>query len=188
VTTPALIAPQDFWAPFENFSYSVFRLETLQSYAGSGEDQELAAFAAGMPRPPAPSKSRWTGMLTANHHAGKIQQRVHVIAEPLTDYMRYELTWAYEPNADAGEDIRIIPVAEGQWPFDLPRLDFWLFDSSVLYAMVYEPDGTWLGAEPVSDPERVVQACHWRDAALYHSTPWREYIASRPDLRRYLAQ
>src|SRR5215471_5500169 len=56
VTTAELIAPADFWAPFETFSYSVFRLETLQSYAGSGEDEDLAAFAAGRPRPPDPGR------------------------------------------------------------------------------------------------------------------------------------
>ena len=94
-------------------------------------------------------------MLTANHGAGKVQQRVHVVAEPPTAYMRYELTWQYGPNAAAGEEIGIIPVALGEWPDDLPRSDFWLFDSSVLYAMHYEPDGTWLGAQPVTDPGRI---------------------------------
>jgi len=188
VTAPALIAPQDFWAPFETFSYSVFRLETLQSYAGSGENEDLAAFAAGRPRPSNPGRIRWSDMLAANHRAGKVQQRVHVVAEPPTPYMQYELTWQYGPNAAVGEEIGIILVAGDEWPDDLPQSDFWLFDSSVLYAMHYEPDGTWLGAEPVSDPDRIVAACRWRDAALYHAMPWREYIASRPDLKRYLAQ
>jgi hypothetical protein len=188
VTTAGLIAPADFWAPFETFSYSVFRLETLQSYAGSGEDADLAAFAAGRPRPQDPGRIRWSDVLTANRRAGKVQQRVHVVAQPPTAYMRYELTWQYGPNAAAGEEIGIIPVALGEWPDDLPRSDFWLFDSSVLYAMHYEPDGTWLGAEPVTDPGRIVEACRWRDAALHHATPWKAYIASHLDLRRHLEQ
>jgi hypothetical protein len=188
VTTPALIAPQDFWEPFEHFSYSVFRLETLQSYAGSVEDPDFAAFLAGKPRPSNPGKKKWTEIIAANHAAGRIQQRVHVVTEPLSDYMRYELTWSYEPNAEAGEDTRIIPVSDShQWPPDLPRSDFWLFDSSTLFAMVYEPDGSWQGAEPISDPHRIVEACRWRDAALYHGMPWRGYIAMNPDLKRYLA-
>jgi len=188
VTTAGLIAPADFWAPFETFSYSVFRLETLQSYAGSGEDADLAAFAEGRPRPQDPGRIRWSDMLTANRRAEKVQQRVHVVAEPPTGYIQYELTWQYGPNAAAGEQIGIIPVALGEWPADLPRSDFWLFDSSVLYAMHYGPDGTWLGAEPVTDPGRIVEACRWRDAALYHAMPWEAYIASHPDLKRHLAQ
>jgi hypothetical protein len=58
----------------------------------------------------------------------------------------------------------------------------------VLYLMHYGPDGTWLGAEHVTDPARIVEACRWRDAALYRATPWRTYVASHPDLKRYLAQ
>ena len=157
MTTAGLIAPADFWAPFQTFSYSVFRLETLQSYAGSGEDADLAAFAAGGPRPQDPGRIRWSDMLTANHRAGKVQQRVHVVAEPPIAYMRYELTWQYGPNAAAGEEIGIIPVALGEWPDDLPRSDFWLFDSSVLYPMHYDAKGTLVSGEHVTDPARIVQ-------------------------------
>ena len=187
MTTAELIAPADFWAPFEAYSYSVFRLETLQSYGGSGEDDDLAAFTAGSPRLGAQGRDRWTSLLTAARRAGKVQQRVHVVREPLGSYLEYELTWQYGPNSAAGEEIGIIPVTGDQWPGDLPRYDFWLFDSSVLYMMIYD-DGTWLGAQPVTDPARIIQACRWRDAALYHATPWREYIESCPELKRHLAQ
>jgi hypothetical protein len=169
VTTAGLIAPADFWVPFETFSYFVFRLETLQSYAGSGEDADLAAFAAG--RPPSarsgkdPVERHAHGeppcreSPTARARRGPAAYRLHA----------YELTCQYGPNAAAGEEIGIIPVALGEWPDDLPRSDFWLFDSSVLYAMHYEPDGIWLGAEPVTDPGRIVEACRWPDAALYQT-------------------
>ena len=68
-------------------------------------------------------------------------QRVHVVVEPLTAYLRYELAWSYTP--EAGEDIRIIPVQTGQWPAGLPGLggDFWLFDSARLLRMHYDPAG-----------------------------------------------
>jgi hypothetical protein len=185
--TTALIAPDDFWEPFERFSYSVFRLEVLQSYAAPVEDLDLAAFLDGKPRPSNPGRDKWTATIAANRDAGKTQQRVHVVTEPLTDYMRYELTWGYEPNAKAGEDIRIIPVPGSRlWP-PLPKSDFCLFDSSELFAMIYGPDGTWRGAEPVSDPHRIVEACRWRDAALHHAVPWQAYISKNPDLERHLA-
>ena len=54
--------------------------------------------------------------------------------------------------------------------------------------MRYEPDGTWAGAERITDPERIVEACRARDAALHRAVPWHAYIASRPDLQRRLAQ
>ncbi len=188
MTTAELISPADFWGPFEAYSYSAFRLGTLQSYGGSGEDDDLVAFAAGRPRPRTRGRDRWTELLVSAHHAGRLQQRVHVVREPLNSYLEYELTWQYEPNVAAGEEIGIIPVTDSEWPPDLPVCDFWLFDSSALYMMIYEDDGTWAGAQPVTDPARIVQACRWRDAALYHATPWAEYIDSHPELKRHLAQ
>jgi hypothetical protein len=188
VTTAGLIAPGDFWQPFRDFAYSVYRLETLQTYTGSGEDDVIEAFASGRPWPRSAAKDAWTGNIAANRRAGKIQQRVHIVAEPLSQYMRFELTWSYGPNVDAGEDIGIIPVRAGEWPSELPHEDYWLFDSSKLYVMRYEMDGTWLGAEPVDDPRRIVEACRWRDAALCQATPWQDYIATRPDLQYHLTR
>lgn len=158
-------------AQFETFSYSAFRLETLQSYAGTGRDEQ------------------WIALLKANRRWGKTHQRVHVVTEPLTAAMQQELTEGYEGNVAAGEDIRIVSVrGPGEWPDGLHCPDFWLFDSGDLYIMRYEPDGTWAGAERITDPESIVRACRIRDKALHDATPWRTYVASRPDLQRRLAQ
>jgi len=48
--------------------------------------------------------------------AGKVFQRVHVVREPLTDYLRYEFGWSYPPYVEAGEDIRILVAQAGSWP------------------------------------------------------------------------
>jgi hypothetical protein len=166
----AMVDLAELQAQFETFSYSAFRLETLQSYAGTGRDDQ------------------WISLLKANLRWGKTHQRVHVITEPLTPAMQEELTAGYEGNVAAGEDIRIIPTGPGDWPDNVPRTDFWLFDSSLLYAMDYEPDGTWAGARRVTDWQKIVYACCWRDAALHRAIPWHAYIAARPDLQRQLAQ
>lgn len=171
---PQAVGIEELQAQFETFSYSAFRLETLQRYAGTARDES------------------WITHLRAARRWGKTHQRVHVIADPLTEAMQEELTDGYEGNVAAGEDIRILPVAGGfpdrEWPDDVPHADYWLFDSTRLYAMRYEPDGTWRGADLVTDPERVVYACRARDAAWQRAVPWRDYISSRPDLRSRLAQ
>ncbi len=163
--------PADFQAQFETFSYSAFRLETLQQYVGTGRDDQ------------------WIALLKASRRWGKTHQRVHVVVEPLSAAMQEELTAGYEGNVAAGEDIRIVSVAgPDEWPADLPGRDFWLFDSSKLYAMYYEPDGAWSGAARVHDPQVIIDACRIRDAAMHRGVPWRSYIASRPNLQRCLAQ
>jgi hypothetical protein len=40
---------------------------------------------------------------------------VHVVTEPATPYIRFELA-AYADTSAAGEQIMIIPVRDGSWP------------------------------------------------------------------------
>jgi hypothetical protein len=169
---------------FEQARTTIFRLETLQNYGNSGEDPALAAFLAGQPHLITPAKREWTALVRDRRAAGCAMQRVHVVTEPITDYLRFELTWGYQPNVDAGEDIRIVPVAVGQqWPPELPvRTDFWLFDLSVLFALRYNQGGAWLATDEVTDPAAVEQACVWREAALQRALPWRHYIDAHPQL------
>ncbi len=176
----------EFEACFTRFRHSVFRLETLQCYGNSGEDTEIAAFRRGERQPP-PDRLRcwWRELLRAAVREGRMMQRVHVVTEPLTEYLRYELTWAYAPSVSAGEDIRIIAVPPGgPWPVDLPPrgTDYWLFDSTQLYHQSYDPQGSWLGTIPVTDPARVSAACAWRDVALGQAVSWAQYVSTRPEL------
>ncbi|MGQ0779110.1 MAG: DUF6879 family protein [Pseudonocardiales bacterium] len=172
---------------FIGFQYSMFRLETLQTYSDPGEAEGIAAFLAGRPEPPDPDHDAWCAQIAVNVGAGKSVQRVHVVREPSSDYLRYELTWGYAPNVRAGEDVRIIPVRPTQdWPPGVPQDDFWLFDDTELYRMHYSPDGTWLGVERVTEREAINASRVGRDAALRLGTPWATYLSDHPDLTRHL--
>lgn len=187
---PEPVAPEDFGAAFETFSYTAVRWETLPSYDVPDADpaEELAAFSAGKPWP-GRRESQWTALLRASQRWGKTYTRFRIAREPLLPYLEWELTWGYEPNVAAGENIYVIPLgADEAWPADLPAEDAWLFDSTALYAMRYRKGGTWEGAARVRDHERVAAACRARDAAMHRAIPWRAYISSRPDLQRRLAQ
>jgi len=167
---------------FASFKHTAYRLETLQVYDVSYEIEPYRAFLAGRPRPHDASKNAWTAMLAASAASGKIVQRVHLVNEPLTDYLRYELEWSYPPNVSAGEDIRILP-AGSTTVADLSRLialgDYWLFDSSDLWAMEYDREGRFLAIEQVADPGRIVTRAYWRDAALHHAIPYADYMRDR---------
>lgn len=170
---------------FATFRYSLFRLETLQVYGGSGEEESFAAFQAGLPIPLTPDLREWTQMLRQRVSSGCVVQRVHVVTSPLTDYIRFELA-SYAPNVQAGEDVRIIPVpGGGSWPQDVPHNDFWLIDSSELWGQRYDQEGTWLGTELIDNPGEIVEACYARDAALHHSVPWVDYLRDhQPEIQR----
>jgi hypothetical protein len=92
---------------------------------------------------------------------------VHVVTEPWTDYIRFELTQSYPPNIEAGEDIRIITAPE-PWPGP----DFWMFDDQRVWLMHYGEAGVLEGVEDVSASSATVRACVARkDEALAMSTP-----------------
>lgn len=166
------------WEGLVNFRYSLFRLETLQSYSGSSEDEALAEWRRTGTIPLTEELRQWCERIQRRVKDGCRAQRVHVVTEPLTDYMRFELA-SYEPNVEAGEDVRVIPVRDDrQWPTDVPSgADFWLIDGRQLWSMQYAPDGEWLGADLVTDPQQIVDACATRDAALAQSISWRDYHA-----------
>lgn len=188
-----LIAPgsDEFNALFTGFQRSAYRLETLQSYGSPDEDAFYAAFLDGEPYPADDAGKSWwvSNVISPAIADGRSMSRVHVVREPLSSYLQFELTWAYAPNVAAGDDVRIIPVAAGEsWPAQLPEgFDYWLIDDRV-YELVYANDEirTWLGARFVDDAQRVQDAVQWRDAALRLAVPWREYVAARPELTELL--
>ncbi|GLW91126.1 DUF6879 family protein [Actinokineospora globicatena] len=161
---------------FREFRQSVFRLETLQHYQVSYEKDEFARFLTGESRGEFPGISGWiSGTVIPARAARKSMHRVHVVEEPLSDYVRFECAWAYEHTVPAGEDVRVITVERGQWPDNLPRAEYWLFDSELLVAMNYDEDGTFRFAEVITNAAEVALARQWRDTAMELSIPYREF-------------
>ncbi|MFC3997911.1 DUF6879 family protein [Nocardiopsis sediminis] len=168
------------WAEFEGFfdefEYSAFRLETLQTYSAEHEEREFADFLAGT-HDLSPDIGEWGEEVSSGIARGRRYDRVHVVTEPLSDYVRFECVTGYRQSVLAGENIRILPVPEGQWPSGLPRLDYWLFDSHVLVHMDYGLDGSLISPVVIGDPRQIVAANAWRDRAMHLSLPFAEYDA-----------
>ncbi|MGH3903672.1 MAG: DUF6879 family protein [Pseudonocardiaceae bacterium] len=85
----------EFSAWFHQFQRSCFRLETLQRYGGSGEDDSIRTFLAGANPQPHPGKQDWMALVRAATRDRRTMQRVHAVTEPLTDYVRFEVAWSY---------------------------------------------------------------------------------------------
>lgn len=170
------IGPDDegFADLFTTFSASAYRLEGRQDYNEPNEAEALARFVAGQPADL--DTSGWERMLRANRAAGRTVTRVRVIVEPLTDYTRLELA-VYPSLVAAGEDIRVIAVGAGQWPAELPRKDYWMFDDQRVWLMHYDEAGTFAGAELLDYPDDVARHIRWRDSALAQSVPLAAYTA-----------
>jgi hypothetical protein len=161
---------------------SVFRLETLSSYAAPGEAEMVRAFNEGRPMPPrGPDTDPWLRMVADSVQAGRRWSRVHVLDRPLSDYLRFELL-GYQGNVAAGEDVRIADRAYAPETLNGLTDDFWLLDDAVAVIIEYDGDGRRLSMEPTRDVDGLIDQ---RNLAIQHSVPLLDYLPSVQDeLRR----
>ena len=169
----------DFESLFRDFEHHAFRLETLQVYNVDYEKKPFQDFLAGKERYAHPTQQEWVDGIRANAAAGKTMARVHVVEEPPTDYVRFEMLWPYQDSLPAGEDIRIWPVEQGKWPVGVLDFDYWLFDSEIAYTMQYYPDGSFSSADLVTDPAEVKRLEQCMVRATSGSMHLEEYLSSR---------
>src|SRR5262249_47959769 len=122
------LLPEDIDRGFEHgtlFQRSAYRLELLDWYTSPATERRLAAVLAGG-KGPARERASWLATIRNAKAAGATMSRVHVVTEPLSDYLRYEFN-CYESSIAAGEDIRILHASLTA-RLDLPSFDYWLFD------------------------------------------------------------
>jgi hypothetical protein len=143
---------------------SAFRLEALDRYTIPGEEAWLEAFHRDGSMPDlTPETYPWLQLVADATAAGRTVQRVRILGQPPSEYVRWELGM-YRLLAAAGEDIRI---ADRHHPeLDDVGPDFWLFDDTTVAVMRYDAEGRYRGAEAAEDatPYRMQ-----RDLALSRS-------------------
>lgn len=171
------MTPDEFDAAFNTFNHSALRLEVLQTYAVSAEDEFARAFRKGLPRPERSLRtSPWLRRIATTTMAGKTWTRIRLVRHPLSEYLRHELL-AYVESAAVGEDIRIVDLDKHPDLNDLGP-DFWLFDAGTsrefAIVMDYDDTGALLGSRLAPDVDWCIEH---RDKALARSIYLAEYLA-----------
>lgn len=161
---------------FTSYEHTAYRLERRESYAGVDIEREpFDRFLAGEPvKITFEGAEDWFANVQAARAAGKRFERVRMVSEPHSDYTRFALAEC-EINIRGGEEIRYLPRHVGE-PAGLPQFDYWLFDSRRLYILHFDGRDNPLGAEPIHDPELIVQANYWRDVAWHYAVPYWQYV------------
>lgn len=153
------------------FCGRAFRLECRDAYDLTYEEADFRRFLAGEPVPP-PDVAWWRPWLddiTRLTAQGKTVRRVRVLAEPPSDYQRWEL-WAAPWHAAAGEQIRYITRSRAA-AIGLPLdEDWWLYDDDRLVIMRFDDDGKLTGSQEVTG-HPVARYCSLRDLAVRASDP-----------------
>ncbi|NRQ40066.1 hypothetical protein HII36_50820 [Nonomuraea sp. NN258] len=167
-----LLSPTEFGDLWDTFQHTAFKLEVRDRYDVPSERESLERFLSGRPDPERATRP-WLAKMKAATGEGKRVERVRVVTEPHSDYVRWLLAGA-PLNAGAGEDIRYLPrplAAE----IGLPGHDFALFDSGRLVLLNFDAEDRPLQHELVTDPDTVLRHCQWRDAAWHYATPYEQY-------------
>ena len=118
-------------ACFSGYRFSAIRLETLPAYSVRGEAEFIQAWRERKPRPERSVRNdEYLREVAADVLAGRDRQRIRVVDEPLSDYIRWELNGLAE-NDVAGEATQVAVRAGGSEKAvrDLAGItDFWMFD------------------------------------------------------------
>lgn len=167
------------------FSSDVFRLETLDKYTSDSDGGDVARYLAGEPAPDISRKGPYLTRLRSERIEGRLRRRVHVVRSPLSPYLRYECEWGYGPNAEAGEDIRILDLAERPLPSSLVGIehDFWLMDSQTVIRLFYDGDGRFSRAEVLA-PDELPRYLAARDSALAAAEPFPDWWRRHPQFHQ----
>ncbi|GLF98915.1 DUF6879 family protein [Streptomyces yaizuensis] len=164
---------------FDDFAREAFRLETLDDYSRSGGVDAYQAFLAGKPQPEGFATADWVTTVGNATRSGKRMYRVHVLARPLTPYLRFELSWGYRRNMTAGEEFFILDTTHQENPIpDAP--DFWLFDESVISAMNYDGAGKYIGSDFLTE-DQLSRFLEYRDTAMARAVPFADWWAQYGD-------
>lgn len=164
----------DFFSTFDDFRHQVFRLETLDFYDSKSEREPLERFRAGLSQDPSWLEP-WAQWVRSVKRRGASIGRVHVVSEPLTEYIRFEMTCAYPSNIDAGEEIGILPRSVAN-ELEIPERDYWLFDDERVGHMVYDDKGVLRHLEVTTDPATVGECVRLREACQDRAVPLRQYM------------
>jgi len=127
------------------------RVQTRAVYDVASDADDYRRYLSGESSATAPAKTGWLTKLTTDAAAGKIRRNVHIVDEPLTDYLRYQFEWCYVPNEAAGQQIRILSSADYPAANILARCgDFTVIEGRHVARNNYTSDGMFTGASAIS--------------------------------------
>lgn len=143
---------------FRSFERSAWRWECQGTYREPDEQAPLQAWRDG--HPDYAFMQPWLDQIRELRAAGKTFERVRMMTDPPTDYLR----WMFQVtplNIEAGEDIRWIGEGHAR-KLGAPREDFYLFDDRTVAVLHFDDNGV-AGAELSDDPATVAPYRRWRD-------------------------
>ena len=124
--------------------------------------------------PRTPENSELLARLQRDAARGFRRYRVHILDQPLTTYLRFEI-YLYLDAVAAGSEIYVVDRDDHPDLADLHE-DFWLYDDEIGVRMIYDDKDHFLYPELIDgiEPYRKM-----RDTTLRHAEPLTDYLARK---------
>jgi hypothetical protein len=124
---------------------------------------------------PAERWHEWFSMICDTTARGVSVRRARIVAEPVTDYVRYEYDVTAGLNLASGEDVRWLPRSRAVGLL-VPAVDFWIFDEAVLVVNHFDGYGGNLRQEQLDDAGLAARYAAAFEEIWDRATPHREYV------------
>ncbi|MQA11455.1 MAG: hypothetical protein GEU98_23460 [Pseudonocardiaceae bacterium] len=171
-----LVQPDELGALLGAVRRSSWRWECQGNYAVDGED--LRRWLAGEPTVETDDDRAWVDYVRRLHTAGIPFERVRMLTEPLTDYLRWMLDTT-DRNVDAGEDIRWIEQRLAV-ELGMPGYDFYILDDERVVIMRFDDTAALTVLEVVEDRDTLARHRAWRDLVWPHAIRHADYPHKMP--------
>lgn len=116
----------------------------------------------------------WRAYIQGLRQRGIPFERVRMLTEPLTDYLRWMLATT-QWNVDSGEDIRWLSQSAAT-ELGLPSYDFYLLDDNRVAIFLFTEAKDLLGVDVDDDADVVDRHRAWQTAAWKHAVPHGDHV------------
>jgi hypothetical protein len=157
----------------------LLRVQTLARYISVSDGDDFERYLRGEAEPTAPHKRAWLDRLASDAAHGRVRRNVHIVEQPLSEYLRYQFEWCYTFNVAAGQDVRVLDISSNPAASPLTACgDFAVIEGIDVARNNYAPDGTFLGAVQAPADTAVALTALAETAwamAVPFTTWWREH-------------
>lgn len=162
----------DFRRLVTTFKRSAWRWECQGVYREPSERESFRLWQQGTQD--ASFLNGWLETVRAIRADGRTFERVRMVTQPQTDYLRWMFTLSHL-NIEAGEDIRWLSEADAKM-LGAPPFDYYLLDDELVAVLQFGENGV-TGAEVTDDSQAVEDAQRWRKMAWANATPHTKYMS-----------
>ena len=162
----------------------LLRVQTRDLYAVASDGEDFRRYVEGLRFEPSQARQDWAAKLRVDADSGQVRRNVHVVVEPLSQYLAFQFEWGYQYNAAAGQDIRILVADSGPAAAHLMQVgDFTVVEHKDVVCNRYSDDGRFLGAVQASSDAAQVHAA-LAELAWERAVPFGEWWAEHPEYHR----